>query len=131
MASYRLPAVTTVPSLPTSELATLLDHLFEPCIPLHTLCLEPLRNKTFATYDQLITSVGIQLQELAESSSASSLQWLDSILGAHPRLGQKKIDSAQSKEEQVQLALSVGSDPDKLADLNALYERTFPGLRFV
>ena len=131
MAEYSLPPIEALPSLPTAELATILDHLFEPSVPLHTLSVDLLRDQPFSSYDDLVASVGLQLTHLAESSSTSDSVWLDSILAAHPRLGEKKIDSTQSKAEQAQLALDAGSGQDKLSELNALYERTFPGLRYV
>lgn len=131
MAAYRLPPITTLPSLPTAELATILDHLFEPSVPLHTLSVDLLRDQPFSSYDDLVASIGVQLTHLAESSSTSDSKWLESILGAHPRLGEKKIDSTQSKAEQAQLALDAETGQDKLSELNSLYERTFPGLRYV
>ena len=131
MATYKLPPITSLSSLPTVELATILDQLFEPSVPLHTLSVELLRYQSFLTYDDLIAGISLQLTNLAESSSTSDTQWLESILGAHPRLGEKKIDSAQSKAEQAQLASGAGTGQDKLSELNALYERTFPGLRYV
>ena len=100
-------------------------------MPLHTLSIDLLREKTFSSYDDLVASVGLQLTHLAESSSTSDSKWLESILGAHPRLGEKKIDSTQSKAEQAQLALDTGSSQDRLSELNTLYEQTFPGLRYV
>ncbi len=131
MAAYRLPPITSLSSLPTAELATILDHLFEPSVPLHTLSVDLLREQAFSSYDDLVASIGLQLTHLAESSSTSDSKWLESILAAHPRLGEKKIDSTQSKAEQAQLSLGAGSGKDKLSELNALYERTFPGLRYV
>lgn len=131
MATYKLPPITALPSLPTAELATILDHLFEPSVPLHTLSVDLLRNQPFSSYNDMIASIGVQLTDLAESSSTSDSKWLESILGAHPRLGEKKIDSTQSKAEQAQLALDAGTGQDKLSELNALYEWTFPGLRYV
>lgn len=131
MAEYRLPLITALPSLSNPQLATILDHLFEPSVSLHTLSVDLLRDQSFTSYDDLVARVGLQLTHLAESSSPSDAKWLESILGAHPRLGEKKIDSAQSKVEQAQLASDTGNGQDKLSDLNALYERTFPGLRYV
>ena len=131
MAEYRLPRITALPSLPTAQLATILDHLFEPSVPLHTLSISLLRDQLFSSYDDLIASIGLQLTHLAESSSTSDSKWLESILEAHPRLGEKKVDSTQSRAEQAQLALDSGTGQDKLSELNALYERTFPGLRYV
>ena len=100
-------------------------------MPLHTLSVDLLRDQPFSSYDDLVDRVGLQLTYLAESSSTSDSKCLESILGAHPRLGEKKIDSAQSKVEQAQLASDTGNGQDKLSELNALYERTFPGLRYV
>ena len=126
-----LPPVTRLPHLSTSERATILDRLFEPCVPLHTLSISLLRETTFNSYDDLISSIGIQLTELAESSSSSDRQWLESILEAHPRLGQSKVDSEQSRVEQAQLNTGEESELQALAELNVLYEETFPGLRYV
>ena len=131
MAEYSLPPIAGLPSLQTAELASILDHLFEPSVPLHTLSVDLLRDQSFSSYDDLVASIGLQLTHLAESSSTSDSEWLDSILAAHPRLGEKKIDSTQSKAEQAQLALGASNGQDKLSELNALYERTFPGLRYV
>ena len=131
MAAYKLPDITVLPSLSTVELATILDHLFEPSVPLHTLSVDLLREQRFSSYDDLIASIGLQFTRLAESPSTSDSKWLESILGAHPRLGEKKIESTQSKAEQAQLASGAGDGQDKLSELNALYERTFPGLRYV
>ncbi len=73
----------------------------------------------------------MQLTDLADSTSTSDTKWLESILVSHPRLGEKKIESTQSQAEQAQLHLGNTSDEAKLLDMNTLYERTFPGLRFV
>lgn len=131
MATYALPPISTLPTLPALELAAILDHLFEPCVPLHTLSVGLLRDRTFSSYDGCITSIGIQLTDLAQSASTSDAQWLESILGAHPRLGEKNVTSKQSQGEQAQLASANEGDQEQLAKLNALYERTFPGLRYV
>ncbi|KAL8935312.1 MAG: hypothetical protein Q9211_004762 [Gyalolechia sp. 1 TL-2023] len=131
MVSDRLPAVNTIPHLSTHERAAILDRLFEPCVPLHTLSISLLIEKPFRSYDDLISSVGLQLTALAESSSTSDQEWLESILAAHPRLGQSKIESVQSKAEQAQLNTENDSPDQRLSQLNDLYEQTFPGLRYV
>ena len=125
-----LPSISSVPSLTTHQRAALLDRLFEPCVPLHTLSVELLHDNLFQNYDELITSVGVQLTDLAESSSTSDSKWLDSILAAHPRLGDT-ADSVQSSHEQAHLHVETGDDGMSLSELNALYEKTFPGLRYV
>lgn len=131
MDSEQLPAITTIPSLSTHERAAILDRLFEPCVPLHTLSISLLLEKTFSSYDDLISSIGLQLTELAESSSKSDKEWLESILAAHPRLGQSKIESTQSKTEQAQLSSRNDPNDQSLSHLNTLYEKTFPGLRYM
>ena len=133
MASYRLPPISELPTLSSAELVAILDHLFEPCVPLHTLSLGLLRAQTFSSYNDCIASVGVQLTDLAESSSTTDTQWLESILGAHPRLGEKKIESVQSQSEQAQLQSGPGANAgqNELAELNASYENAFPGLRYV
>ena len=131
MSEYMLPPITALSSLPTAELAKILDHLFEPSVPLHTLSVDLLRDQRFSSYDDFVASIGLQLTHLAESSSTSDSRWLESILVAHPRLGEKRIDSTQSKAEQAQLASDAENGQDKLSELNALYEQTFRGLRYV
>lgn len=131
MDQAQLPAVTTIPHLSTDERAAILDRLFEPCVPLHTLSVGLLREKTFDSYDDLISSIALQLTDLAGSSSKSDQAWLESILAAHPRLGQSKVESTQSQAEQAQLNSQDDPPGQSLSDLNDLYEQTFPGLRYV
>jgi 2-oxo-4-hydroxy-4-carboxy--5-ureidoimidazoline (OHCU) decarboxylase len=75
--------------------------------------------------------VGDQMTKLSESSSTSDTEWLDKILGAHPRLGAKKVDSAQSQAEQAQLNTGGEKEAAQLRELNEVYEKAFPGLRYV
>lgn len=146
----KLPLISDLSSLPTETRAEILDLLFEPSPALHTLSL-PLTSPTDATagattskpfesYDELIIAVGTQLNALADSSSTSDREWLDKILSSHPRLGEKKVDSALSRAEQAAMNAASGtsgSDKDKeaeaeeLRELNAQYEEAFPGLRYV
>lgn len=131
MAVYKLPPITTLPTLLTTELVAILDHLFEPSVPLHSLSVGLLRGQQFSSYDDCITAIGIQLTNLAESTSTRDTEWLESILKAHPRLGEKKIESTQSQAEQAQLAVTSEYGHNQLAELNASYENTFPGLKYV
>lgn len=131
MGPQTLPAVRGVPSLSAIQRAEILDALFEPCTQLHTLSLELLHDQTFSSYDDLIASVGMQLAALAESASTSDTEWLEKILGAHPRLGEPKVHSEQSRAEQAQLNTGDSEEAIKLANLNAEYEQSFPGLRYV
>jgi hypothetical protein len=131
MSGFQLPPIAGVPTLSTTERASVLDALFEPCTALHTLSLDLLHTETFLSYNDLIASVGVQLTDLSESPSTSDTEWLDRILGAHPRLGAKKVDSAQSQAEQAQLNTGGEEEATKLRELNEEYEKTFPGLRYV
>jgi 2-oxo-4-hydroxy-4-carboxy--5-ureidoimidazoline (OHCU) decarboxylase len=126
----RLPPANEVPSLPTEQRATILDMLFEPSTQLHTLSVPLLHETSFDSYNDLISAVGVQLTELSESASTSDTRWLHDILGSHPRLGAKKVDSAQSAAEQAQLQGS-GDEAEQLKKLNEEYEKTYPGLRYV
>ncbi|KEQ64037.1 uncharacterized protein M437DRAFT_74595 [Aureobasidium melanogenum CBS 110374] len=126
-----LPPISSLPSLAAEERASVLDLLFEPSVRLHTLSVELLGNQTFTSYNDLIAAVGVQLTELSESSSASDTKWLESILGSHPRLGAKKVESAQSQAEQAQLNTGGEEEAQKLRELNEKYEKTYPGLRYV
>ncbi|GAB7357898.1 hypothetical protein MBLNU230_g0066t1 [Neophaeotheca triangularis] len=127
----QLPSIETIPSLAAEERATILDTLFEPSIQLHTLAVPLLHEQRFESYPDLIAAVGVQLTELAESASTSDTQWLEDILGSHPRLGAKKVESAQSQAEQAQLHQGGSGEAEKLAALNEEYEVKFPGLRYV
>jgi hypothetical protein len=131
MSNFKLPPIAGVPALSTIERATVLDILFEPSSPLHTLSLDLLHTVTFPSYNDLIASVGVQLTDLSESPSISDTEWLDKILQSHPRLGAKKVDSIQSQAEQAQLNTGGEEEATKLRELNEEYEKTFPGLRYV
>ncbi|KAI0541857.1 Oxo-4-hydroxy-4-carboxy-5-ureidoimidazoline decarboxylase [Xylaria digitata] len=92
----------------------------------------------FSSYASLIEHIGALLHQLAISSSSSSSpsqpperEKLHAILGSHPRLGAKKVDSAQSRAEQAQLNTGAGDEAERLAALNREYEERFPGLRYV
>ncbi|KEF53114.1 uncharacterized protein A1O9_11022 [Exophiala aquamarina CBS 119918] len=129
-----LPAISTVPSLDAERRAQILDTLFERCAQLHTLSVSLLREREFASYDQLIAGVGAQLTELYNSPLESDTKWLEAILVAHPRLGENKVESEQSRREQAQLnqgGAGGTEEADRLAELNRAYERKFPGLRYL
>ncbi|KAL1628078.1 hypothetical protein SLS56_006008 [Neofusicoccum ribis] len=132
--TLNLPPVGTLPSAPTGARTYVLNLLFEPSQPLHNLALPLLNGTQFASYDDLIAAVGVQLTELSESPSTSDTEWLEQILGAHPRLGEKKVESAQSRAEQANLNAAgpeAEAEAAELKRLNEEYEKTFPGLRYV
>jgi len=126
-----LPPIETVPSSNAEERARILDLLFEPCTQLHTLAVESLGENKFRDYAELTGDVARQLQALHNSNLESDQKWLVDILAAHPRLGEKKVDSEQSRKEQAQLNQGGTGEGEKLAELNSTYEQKFPGLRYV
>ncbi|KAF2767726.1 hypothetical protein EJ03DRAFT_248496, partial [Teratosphaeria nubilosa] len=125
-----LPAIEKIPALSAEQRAEILDLLFEPSTHLHTLSVPLLQEKTFSSYPGLISAIGLQLTAFSESASTSDTQWLESILGSHPRLGAKKVESAQSQAEQAQLKGSA-EEAEQLRMLNEEYEAKYPGLRYV
>src|SRR2546423_12086270 len=106
--SATLPPISAVPTLDAEERAAILDLLFEPCTQLHTLSVSTLREQTFQSYDELVAAVGKQLRALFESELKSDQVWLNAILNAHPRLGEKKVESELSRKEQADMG---GSGP--------------------
>lgn len=133
MMAPTLPDVTSLPTLADAELTSILDLLFEPSDDLHTLALPTLRAITFASYPELVDTIRDQLLVIAQSVHAdpNARKPLHSILGSHPRLGEKKVHSTQSAAEQAQLQAGAEEEAEKLAALNREYEATFPGLRYV
>ncbi|KAK5129814.1 hypothetical protein LTR08_002791 [Meristemomyces frigidus] len=130
MTLEKLPPVASISTLSAEARAGILDLLFEPSTQLHTLSVPLLHAKPFSSYDDLIAAIGAQLTDLSLSASTSDTQWLECILGSHPRLGAKKVDSAQSQAEQAQLHGS-SEQAARLRALNEDYEAQFPGLRYV
>jgi 2-oxo-4-hydroxy-4-carboxy--5-ureidoimidazoline (OHCU) decarboxylase len=122
-----LPPISALPTLSAAEMEQLLDLLFEPSPALHSLCLPILHGVTFASYDAIISHINNLLKDLANRDKNT----LDEILGSHPRLGAKKVESAQSQAEQRQLNHGAEGEKEELAWLNQQYEHRFPGLRYV
>jgi hypothetical protein len=110
-----LPPVASLPHSDDSTLKHMLDLLFEPSPPLHALTLPVLRSTTFPSYDVLIIAVNAQLSALASQDEAK----LSEILCAHPRLGEKKVESEQSRKEQAQL--QTGGEEEKEVSNQSLY----------
>jgi 2-oxo-4-hydroxy-4-carboxy--5-ureidoimidazoline (OHCU) decarboxylase len=129
MAVPSLPDVSTLVTSCPADVTNVLDALFEPSSALHAVMLPTIQSTPFDSYDALIDSCHAELTRLAAGSSSEARRTLHSILGSHPRLGAKKVDSAQSSAEQARL--HDGDDGVELAALNAEYEARFPGLRYV
>lgn len=132
MAQQQLPSLPHIRSLrsrPGPAQIAVLDLLFEPSPAIHSTLLPVLQAADYASYPELIDACHGQLRSLASSPGASdpTPSTLLSVLGSHPRLGEKKVDSAQSVAEQANL----GGEGGELAALNREYEHRFPGLRYV
>lgn len=114
-----LPPITTLSSSP-AQIQTVLDHLFEPCPTLYTLVASHLP-RSFASYDEFADFVADLLFALDDQDK------LLDVLGAHPRLGAKRVESVHSQGEQRSLAADGGEEAERLERLNDEYERAFPG----
>ncbi|GAB0132390.1 hypothetical protein EsDP_00000828 [Epichloe bromicola] len=127
----QLPPINELASLPETAQTNALDLLFEPSRAIHSTLVPVVRSRSYGSYTELIDHCRLALFELAASSTpASPDPNLLSVVGSHPRLGAKKVDSAQSNAEQANLQ-GEGGEGEKLAELNREYEEKFPGLRFV
>lgn len=128
MTSIQLPRISKLHAASDLDQTAVLDALFEPSPEIHSTLLPVIRTAEYSTYFQLIDACQIRFLSLAAASTVESPdKTLLSILGSHPRLGAKKVESAQSVAEQAKL----GGESEELTELNELYEETFPGLRYV
>ncbi|KAG6063888.1 hypothetical protein E4U32_000779 [Claviceps aff. humidiphila group G2b] len=124
----RLPPIGELRSLPEAYQNETLDLLFEPSPAIHATLLPIILKASYSSYTDLIERCRVALFELAASSPMSRPSpTLLSIIGSHPRLGAKKIDSTLSRAEQANLA----GEGENFARMNREYEEKFPGLRFV
>ncbi|KXX82477.1 putative allantoinase 1 [Madurella mycetomatis] len=130
-----LPVISSLPTLSDTTLRATLDLLFEPSPELHTLALPTIRTLSFTSYDDLIATLRDQLLEIAAAveGNEEGKQKLHSVLGSHPRLGERRRQalSEQSREEQRHLQGEGEGEGEELARLNREYEEAFPGLRYV
>lgn len=129
----KLPPILEFHTFPDLDQTDVLDALFEPSPAIHAKLIPVVRTAEYSTWPELIDACHIRLLALATSTSTSSPDpTLLSILGSHPRLGEKKIESAHSAAEQANIQRDTNeAQAEELARLNRLYEETFPGLRYV
>lgn len=132
-------SILTSPSTPVDTKTSTLDTLFEPSSTLHNIIL-PILSTPFPTYTTLIEAIRQTLLSLSRAGDADKTseeeKKIVSILGAHPRLGAKKVESALSRMEQERAGMKASSEGETeeekmLRELNAEYEEKFPGLRYV
>lgn len=130
---YTLPSTKTFVELNLDQKSECLAHLFEPCQTLANLLIHNVFNRNYQSYNDFIESCRVFLLLFLEKeqSKREVLPDIAQIISAHPRLGPSKDKlSSHSSSEQKSLAGSQ-EESQKLASLNALYEETFPGLRYV
>ena len=127
-----LPPIHSLHTLPIPDQSQTLTTLFEPSAALLALAL-PISHTPHPTYTALVAAIGTALRALPEDSDS-----LREILSSHPRLGEKRIDSALSRAEQGAMVAASGSgegggesEEETLRRLNGEYEARFPGLRYV
>lgn len=128
MTDFELPHISKLHAATDLNQTAVLDALFEPSPEIHATLLPVMRTAQYSSYPQLIDACQIRFLSMAASSTiANPNDTLLSVLGSHPRLGAKKVDSAQSAAEQAKL----GGESQELTRLNQEYETAFPGLRYV
>ncbi|EFZ02840.1 putative allantoinase 1 [Metarhizium anisopliae] len=126
--AHKLPQIGVLQSLSEDAQTKTLDLLFEPSPAIHSTLLPVVRNAKYSSYSELIDECRPALFDLSSKSTPSNPNpVLLSVVGSHPRLGSKKVDSAQSASEQANLQ----GQGEQLTELNREYEEKFPGLRFV
>lgn len=132
MSTSKLPSIQEIPKISNHDFLTIIDLLFEPNDTLHSIITggeaeAVLKVTEYSSYDGLIDAV----KKHIENVTAEGDKRLDKVLAAHPRLGAKKVESAQSQAEQAQLNTGGEEEVKKLAAFNEEYEKKFPGLRYV
>ena len=139
MATYKLPSIETLSEVPDDEFLQIIDALFEPNDSLHAVIEEAAEEpedsfkvQEYKSYDELIDAIKQHINYLVFGGRpGEGDEMLFDILQAHPRLGAKKVESAQSQAEQAQLNQGGEEEARKLAALNEEYEKRFRGLRYV
>lgn len=132
----QLPSISELKQISSSDLSSVIAYLFEPTSALTNLIyvriISPSNTQPFSTYSEFIEQVRSFLLSLPIPSASELDPEIINIIGAHPRLGAKKVDSQQSQKEQASLQNGRSAhDLEKIRLLNNIYERTFPGLRYV
>lgn len=134
-----LPTIESFKRLSSKDKRQVLDHLFEPCNTLSNFIFIKVLHQQYNTYPEFINLVRKELLEFLKQSETFQSQYqgeinpvINEIISAHPRLGEPKKEtlSVHSNNEQK----TLNNDPEiikKLKELNAAYEKTFPGLRYV
>jgi 2-oxo-4-hydroxy-4-carboxy--5-ureidoimidazoline (OHCU) decarboxylase len=137
MADTSLPDLHAIVSSPPdadAPLAKALSILFEPSTILFST-LVPQLASSFRR-ESPITSY----TELIDVSITVINTWDDTLraqfVGGHPRIGEShNLSKLSAKEQGASPSTNIGATPPevlrRLAHLNACYERTYPGLRYI
>lgn len=95
-----LPHVDDLPSSGDLVQTEVLDLLFEPSPEIHAAFLPVIQAVKYKLYRDLVDACQVRLFSLAAGFAADSPNpELLSILESHPRLGERKVKSAQSVAE--------------------------------
>lgn len=140
--SLTLPSIESLPDLSQQAQTEVLDNLFEPCHTLQALLRSgDIFRRTFCSYNEFIEQARLELLGLlARAESLKDGQQYDSrvseIIAAHPRLGAPRADQPQAQLSEHSLAeqksmQGSAEEAAKLTELNEVYEKKFPGLRYV
>ncbi|KJA28122.1 hypothetical protein HYPSUDRAFT_802673 [Hypholoma sublateritium FD-334 SS-4] len=132
-----MPALATLqeiqnsPSNPSSPLAEGLSLLFEHSL-IVTELLEPQLSQALKALPPLadyVELVDVTLSEITKWHIQSQAQFV----AGHPRIGENENLSALSAKEQGAKAVTPTPPEvlERLAHLNACYEATYPGLRYI
>ncbi|TFB05973.1 putative allantoinase 1 [Trichoderma ghanense] len=128
----RLPPIAALHSYTDLAQTEVLDLLFEPSPAIHATLLPVIRTAVYRSYPDLVDACQIKLLSLAAKSAETEPNpVLLSVLGSHPRLGDKNVKSPQSAAEQADFQGDSEPEAEELAALNKEYEEAFPGLRYV
>src|ERR1700761_4293094 len=114
----KLPPASSLPACSRAVQEAVLALLFEPSPALNDSAVPLLSQKAYASYPDMIDAVGESLESL---QSSGDLPKLEEILASHPRLGEKKVESALSRAEQAAMVTASttqsGQDLEKEAEI--------------
>ncbi|KAI5811093.1 Oxo-4-hydroxy-4-carboxy-5-ureidoimidazoline decarboxylase [Peziza echinospora] len=140
---FVLPPASAFPTLPPQSQTQILTSFFEKCPPLvsHLLPILTATTTPHDSYTPFIEQVRHELHLLNISENTQDQGKLLEILAAHPRLGEKDVESVMSRMEQRAMKQSEDrgtvdlEEEERIARelerLNKVYEETFPGMRYV
>jgi len=121
-----LSAILSSPGNPDSPLAAALSMLFEPSAVLVEKLVPELSRSLPSQVDSYSSLIDLSISKI----SSWEPRVKSAFIAAHPRIGELTNLSNLSRNEQAAKATSLDI-LFRLAQLNALYERRYPGLRYI